>query len=637
MIQRISPSDVVEFCAHSGVGFIHYFCRMYSIEEKVKELIQLIDLEEKAQQEQYKLDQTHTLKTLKAEGLALHPIQVQRKTFGFADYPEVQFSLGFPAEQHFFRDNAPIECFLMGEEPVKGVLLEFNGKSGVVRLHAPDFPDWIEDNGVGIKLSPDTRTTTIMKNSLRGVLKNKTLSNLFEKIYGEQPWHLQYQPNTREVSVSERFNKSQQEAIIAMNSDLPVTIVHGPPGTGKTTTLIEGIKQLVQRGEKVLVSAPSNTAANHIARGLLKAGIKIARVGNAAKVSEDLFPHTPEGYMNDPKIQKEIKDLQIRAAAFRKMALTYKRQFGKAEREQRNLLFKEVRQIRDEIKKIQHYYEEKMMDQAAAVIGTPIGIVDAELFQHKFNTLVIDEAGQCLEPLGWTLFGMAEKHVLAGDPFQLPPTVISQEATQKGFQSSILERFMKVVNPVFLLNIQYRMRPTIAGFSSDYFYEGKLQSAPHLEKDKESLTFIDTAGSGFQENAGENGSSLQNEGELQLVKKLIEELGTELPITFITPYSGQTLAASQQLPSNIKVSTIDSFQGQEQETIIISLVRSNDEGIIGFLSDYRRMNVAMTRAKQKLIVIGDSATIGNDPFYKKFMEYVEKEGVYKSVWEYDLF
>ena len=181
------------------------------------------------------------------------------------------------------------------------------------------------------------------------------------------------------------------------------------------------------------------------------------------------------------------------------------------------------------------------------------------------------------------------------------------------------------------------MRQSIAGFSSAYFYNGLLQTAVHLADNGTHITFIDTAGSGYNETRGTNGMSLQNEGELTIVKKLLEnELPDFSKTAFISPYSGQVAAAQEVLPPGLRVSTIDSFQGQEKENIIVSLVRSNEDGELGFLKDYRRMNVAITRAKEKLYVIGDSATIGADHFFNDFLTYVEKSGCYRTVWEFDL-
>ena len=605
----------------------------------IQRLLKCIDLEEKEQANRYSLNENHSLKALKTEGLALHPIIVTRKNFGYADYPEISFKLSFPPEANLFKDGAAIECFITGEEPVKGVLLSLDGKSGEFRLFAPDFPDWIEDDGVGIKLAPDTRTTSIMKKMLNELEQNKPLFKLFEELH-DDAIRTSQTAIIKNVSLSfknHKLNKSQQDAIAAITQNKTITIVHGPPGTGKTTTLIEAIIQLIKSGEKILVSAPSNTAVDNIAKGLIDQGVKLLRVGNTSKVDEKIFSHTPEGKLNNSKQLKEIKQLKIRAEEFRKMALKYKRSFGKAERKQRNLLFKEVKNIRTEIKKLQAYNEEKLFEEAEVIAGTPIGLYDTKINHLKFQTLVIDEAGQCIEPLAWCIFPLAEKIVLAGDHWQLPPTVLSNEAARLGFNQSILETAIKKVPQVFLLNTQYRMRPAIAGFSSDYFYNKLLLTAAHLQDTGTHITFIDTAGSGYNEKHGADGTSLQNEGELQLVQKLFETENLDpLATAFISPYSGQVTAAKEIFGKQLRISTIDSFQGQEKENIVLSLVRSNDDGDIGFLKDYRRMNVAITRAKEKLFVIGDSATIGADSFYNTFLTYIEKHGSYRTVWEFEL-
>lgn len=284
---------------------------------------------------------------------------------------------------------------------------------------------------------------------------------------------------------------------------------------------------------------------------------------------------------------------------------------------------------------MQAYNEEKLFEEAQVIAGTPIGLYDAGVDHLHFNTLVVDEAGQCIEPLAWCIFPLADKYVLAGDHFQLPPTVLSQEAMRLGFNLSILEKAIASSGNVYLLNTQYRMRPSIAGFSSNYFYNDLLQTAAHLADDGPHITFIDTAGSGNDETHGPDGVSLQNEGELDLLQKLLEEIQPDpLRTAIISPYAGQVSAAKERFTNGYRISTIDSFQGQEQEIVIVSLVRSNDDGEIGFLKDYRRMNVAITRAKEQLYIIGDSATIGADPFYNALLVYTEQRGVYRSVWEF---
>ncbi len=583
-------------------------------------LLKALNEEEKEETRRYSLENGQSLKELKRSGLAMHPIKINRKSFGFADYPEVAFHYPFPFENRHFRDSCPIEVFCPGEESIKGVLLQLDGKKGEIRLFAPDFPDWLEDGDTGIKLSPDVRTLNIMRKALE-VEKSAEL--------------ITAKDNLEQLSVSTWFNPNlndgQKNAVIKMLAESEVALVHGPPGTGKTTTLIEAIRQWTANGKRILVSAPSNAAVDHVATCLPKE-INVLRIGNSIKVKDEILPLTPEGKWAESPLLKNLKKLKIRAEQLRKMALQYKRNFGKAEREQRSLLFKEVNNIRKEIKDLKKQTEAEWHDKAQVILGTPVAIVDQHYDYNSFDVLIIDEAAQCIEPLAWALFPFASKIVLAGDPFQLPPTILSQKASDLGLNISVLERFLPAGFPIYFLPLQYRMPKNIAEFSSQYFYENRLESyKPEMES---SLLFYDTAGAGYDEQQGDEGMSLKNEGEALAVAKIIEQENlSHEKIVILSPYSGQISYLRESLDKSIRCSTIDSFQGQEKEIVIISLVRSNADQNIGFLSDYRRMNVAMTRAKEKLILIGDSATLGNDSFYSSFLDYAEKQGAYRSVWE----
>ena len=272
-----------------------------------------------------------------------------------------------------------------------------------------------------------------------------------------------------------------------------------------------------------------------------------------------------------------------------------------------------------------------MVDTISVIVGTPVGIYEFHKKNELFDVLIIDESGQLVEPLAWTIIPLAERVILAGDPFQLPPTILSKEAEKQELGISILERVYPHCQGVFLLDVQYRMPPEIVSFSNQYFYQNRVQS--FKESIVDTICFYDTAGTGFEEEFGDDGGSLKNTGEADLVKAVIDNIEFKNEIVVISPYSGQVKLLQEILDSKIKVSTIDSFQGQESEIVILSLVRSNDTGEIGFLKDYRRMNVALTRAKSKLIVIGDSATLSLDSFYQQFLDYIEQVQGYKSAWE----
>ena len=359
------------------------------------------------------------------------------------------------------------------------MLLSLVGKKGEVRLYASSFPDWLEESGVGVKLSPDHRTNEVLRDSITQLQGNEKLYEIFRNFHKDEVWdNLHTHSDVVELDFqNKRLNSSQINAVKAIVNNIDLSIVHGPPGTGKTTTLIEAVQQLVKIGEKIIVSAPTNTAVDNIAKGLIKENVKVLRVGNLTKVDDLIFPFTAEGALQNSKQLKEIKKLKIRAEELRKMASKYKRNFGKDERVQRDLLYKEVKLIRKQIKDERKHFEYQLYKEANVVLGTPIGLNDFISSDHKFNTLIIDEAGQCLEPQAWVLFAHADKFVLAGDHLQLPPLVFSQDAIDLDYNKSILELGFQKTKNIYFLDTQYRMKSYIAAFSSNYFYNGELKTA----------------------------------------------------------------------------------------------------------------------------------------------------------------
>jgi superfamily I DNA and/or RNA helicase len=605
-----------------------------SADEHIDSIISCIHLEEKAQKEQFDALGSTSLKELRHAGLALHPLRIKRRSYGFADYPEFNFALPYPNDSSNFRDGAQIEVFFPGEESIKAILLGFDGRAGDVRLLTNDFPDWIDD-GAALRLAPDAHTTEVMLRSMEKVRQTPTLNALFTTIHSPSSEKNSEKSGSTDLSwFNSRLNKSQQEAVSSVFDDTDLLIVHGPPGTGKTTTLVEAVQQLVAEGKRVLVCAPGNAAVDHFAKNLLGKVKRMVRIGNNARIDESLFPYTIEGILKDSDQAKEIKKMKIRAEELRKMAHQYKRHFGKDERDQRKLLMNAVREIRTYIRKSRDHEERKAIENAQVILGTPVGIWDALVPDLSMDVVIIDEAGQCLEPLAWAVLPKAEKRILAGDHLQLPPTVLSEEAQKKGFNRSILETAFSSVPSVFLLDTQYRMRKSIAGFSSKHFYENKLVTPESLDNIGDHFLFYDTAGAGLNEETSDERPGYANSGEMNLVLQLIEKLELDKSQTaFISPYSSQIALAKENLSSEIRCSTIDSFQGQEMHTIIISLVRSNEKGQVGFLSDHRRINVAMTRAKERLIMIGDSSTLCSDSFFSSLIEYSESIEAYHSCFE----
>lgn len=354
---------------------------------------------------------------------------------------------------------------------------------------------------------------------------------------------------------------------------------------------------------------------------------------------------------------KEVKRLKKQAASYKDMAHKYKRHFGKAEREQRKALFEEAHKIMKEVENTEQYIVNDLLSRAQVITATLVGANHYTVRHLKYKTVVIDEAGQALEPACWIPILKGRKVVLAGDHCQLPPTIKSQEAAQKGLSTTLLEKCVQLYpEAVVLLEAQYRMHEMIMAYSSGVFYDNRLKAhssvAGHLLfAEDRPLLFIDTAGCGYDEK--QDGTSTTNPEEAAFLLRHLTQLVTDLSaryqtghfptIAVISPYKQQVELLKELLqhsrtlqayPGNISVNTIDSFQGQERDIVYIGMTRSNADNKIGFLADIRRMNVAMTRARKKLVVIGDSATLSQFPFYAEFIAYAEARNAWQSAWEF---
>jgi len=449
------------------------------------------------------------------------------------------------------------------------------------------------------------------------------------------------------------LNESQQEAVTHALQTEDFSIIHGPPGTGKTTAVIELIRQAVHRQEKVLATAPSNAAVDNLLERLAHHGVNVVRLGNPIRVPELLWPHTLNGKVaNHPNIKLAAKYTQQARELFHKVDRYTRAKPAPGEkrayRQEAKALLAEARTLEDQA-------VEQIIDQADVVCSTLTGLSYRRLKERTFTWGIIDEAAQAEEPSTWIPMRWVERVVLAGDHCQLPPTVISTRAQREGLGISLMERLIDLYDDQQIsrrLTTQYRMHETIMGFSSTAFYEGSLVAADsvshHLLTDLPNITadplttaslhYIDTAGASYDESAEEDTASRLNPQEADLlVKKLQTLLDLGVPaemIGIITPYGGQARHLRELIPAEeIEISTVDGFQGREKEVILISLVRSNPDGEIGFLTDTRRINVALTRARRHLLVIGDSATITAHPFYQDLITYFEQTGAYKSVWE----
>lgn len=448
---------------------------------------------------------------------------------------------------------------------------------------------------------------------------------------------------------NKNLNPSQVEAVQFALSAEDVAILHGPPGTGKTTTLVELIKQINRNGQSVLAVAPSNLGVDNLLEKLIAAGAHAIRLGHPARVTPQLREHTLDLLVENHPDIKIANKLMRDAYALRDQSFKYTR--AKPERGEKQAMRDEAKEMLREARQIEEQITSGILIKARIICATATGLDRERLEGKHFDWCIMDEAGQCTEPAAWIPIQYAQRLVLAGDHCQLPPTVVSPEAMRGGFHISLMERLLNNNAPRKMLDVQYRMHQDIMNFSSDIFYDGHLQAddavrtalladLPYVTSS--SLTdcpihFIDTAGASYDEESEPDGTSRLNPLEADLVVKKVNEL-MELgvppeDIAVISPYSAQVKLLREKIKHEIEIDSVDGFQGREKEVILVSLVRSNRDGDVGFLADTRRMNVALTRARRKLIVIGDSATITAHPFYEKLVKYFEAVGAYHSVWE----
>ena len=517
----------------------------------------------------------------------------------------------------------------------------------------PDNGQLIDVQGaenVGIQLFFDETSYKMMFEALDRVIRAKgRLGYLRDLFYSQQkaetfsfaPMHFPY------------LNKTQEDAVNKVLRAKDVAIVHGPPGTGKTTTLVEAIYETLRRESQVLVCAQSNMAVDWISEKLVDRGVNVLRIGNPTRVNDKMLSFTYErrfeahpDYELLWAIRKAIRDLRAH------------RKRGDEKYHQK------LERLKERATELEVRINAQLFGEARVIASTLVGSANRLLEGQKFGTLFIDEAAQALEAACWIPIRRVSRVVLAGDHCQLPPTIKSYAALKAGLGKTLMERIVEnKPEVVTLLKMQYRMNEEIMRFSSDWFYGNQVESAPEvkyrsiLDLDIP-MTWVDTsvfqteslATSQFstlssqlfkEEFVGENFGRI-NKAEAELTLMALEEyfkkigkqriLEERLDVGVISPYRAQVQYLRRLFKKKeffkpfrhlISVNTVDGFQGQERDIILISLVRANDEGQIGFLRDLRRMNVAITRARMKLIILGDASTMTRHPFYKKLYEYID--------------
>ena len=597
-------------------------------------------------------------------GLAWYPIAIRDTELMRGDYLSVEVERTTHQDiAHQLRFGSPAALFSNHDpanDRVEGTITFQGGNRLKLTLRTDELPDWARDGKLGIDLLFDDNSYTEMFGALRqaaALAEKREEGRLVRILTTPAPPAFEEAPPPIPAAASQ-LNSSQQAAVANILAAVDLAIVHGPPGTGKTTTLVAAIRALTQRDEgPILVVAPSNTAVDLLSEKLADAGLPVLRIGNPAKVSDKLFSLTLDSRMAEHSAMREIRKLKKRAAEFKDMAHKYKRNFGPAEREQRKALFDEARNLMKEVERTEQYILDDIIGKARVITATLVGANHYTVRNLKYTTTVIDEAGQALEPACWIPILKAPRLVLAGDHCQLPPTVKSDEAARGGLATTLLEKCVALhPGAVTLLEEQYRMHEQIMGYSSQVFYASRLKAhatvAGHtLFSDIAPLNFIDTAGCGFDERP--EGTGIVNPEEAAFLVRHVTQLLQNLDsrgngpmrptVAIISPYRNQVhllqelVAAApifREWSDRLSVNTIDSFQGQERDIVYIGMTRSNADNRVGFLSDIRRMNVAMTRARKRLVVIGDSATLSRVPFYEGFIAYAQQHEAYQSAWEF---
>ncbi|MBQ3361894.1 MAG: AAA family ATPase, partial [Prevotella sp.] len=488
---------------------------------------------------------------------------------------------------------------------------------------------------LGVQLSFDETSYRTMMDALDRAIKGKgRLGYLRDLFYSHQ------KPETF-VFPSLHFpylNTTQEEAVNMVLRAKDVAIVHGPPGTGKTTTLVEAIRETLMCENQVLVCAQSNMAVDWISEKLVDRGINVLRIGNPTRVNDKMLSFTYErrfeahpDYTQLWAIRKAIRDLR-----------------GHRKRGDEKF-HQKLESLKSRATELEIRINSDLFGEARVIASTLVSSANRLLDGQKFGTLFIDEAAQALEAACWIPMRRVSRVVLAGDHCQLPPTVKSIAALKAGLGKTLMERIVEIhPEAVTLLRMQYRMNDDIMRFSSNYFYEGKVESAPEVKY--RSILDLDTPiewkdTSLLDEKEQFVGESFgrinKAEAELTLdtLQHYFERIGKQrllderIDVGIISPYRAQVQYLRRLLMKReyfkpfrrlISVNTVDGFQGQERDVIIISLVRSNDEGQIGFLRDLRRMNVAITRARMKLIILGDKNTLTRHPFYRQLWQYIQQ-------------
>ncbi len=637
--------------------------------EKLKHTLQLLQLERQADLEQYRQKVLmRSLHQRTKEGVTWYPVRLLRDYIGTGERVMIEVEKTNLLDQpHSFQSGKSVSFFTNAsgkpeKQHVNGVINYVRDNMMTITINGDDLPDWIDDGSLGVDVMFDEMTYREMEYALKKVLEaeDNRVAELREILLGNSKFQVSDFKSSAICNLKSEIsylNESQNEALKKVVETPDVAFVHGPPGTGKTTTIVEAIKLTIQEEKQVLVSAPSNAAIDLLVEKLSAQGLNALRIGHPARVTEQSLSKTLDVKISEHAHFGELRSLRRKMEQIRHQAGQYKRNFGHKEREQRRQLREEAKLLKSDADMLEFYIINDLLNNADAVCCTLVGSSHPVLKGRKFKTVFIDEAGQALEPACWIPLLKSQRVVFAGDHCQLPPTIKSLEAAKQGLAKTLFEKGIeKYPALASMLTVQYRMHESIMQFPSHYFYKDGLIAHESvrlklLRAYEQPIEFIDTAGCGYAEKQDPETLSRFNKEEAELlihqIEKLVESIGTaawldeQITLGIITPYSAQVDQLQhltegseilEPLHRLISINTVDAFQGQERDVIAISFVRSNEKSEVGFLSDIRRTNVAITRARKKLIMAGDSATLGANPFYSELVEFLQQNGFYKSAY-----
>lgn len=645
---------------------------------KAKEILDhYLKLIEQERQEERRLYRERFLETpievRQKKGLTWYPVYLGEVKVGLGDRLIAEIERSSPSSNPGIFQVGSIASLWSNADPrakhkpfLTGVITKSGESSIHIALDVDELPDWTDDEHLGLDLYYDERTFDEMAKALKAVrdARGDRTAELRDILFGEAQPYAYPSPST---VVLPSLNASQNQALQLVDRAHDLAILHGPPGTGKTHTLIRTIVHTLKSESQVLVCAASNLAVDLLVERLAEEGVNVVRLGHPARISEIVLKQSLDVRAAIHPAHKDIKHLRREADRTRKQALKFKRTFGREQRQQRKAMLWEARELQREAKRLERNIISEVLDRAQVIACTLAGAAGSLMERRHFKTLFMDEGAQAMLPAALIPLLKADRVVFAGDHCQLPPTVKSREAARDGLAESLFERAIRLhPEAATMLQTQYRMHEQIMGFSSAQFYAGELQAAPEvaswtMDQGKgeallaQPLHFVDTAGCGYEEFLNPESLSTSNPGEADLVLRHISKLLALLPkpdpedleaapsIGIISPYKDQVKLLRREAQDTkalwpwlkrISIDTVDGFQGQERDIIYISLVRSNPQGVIGFLSDTRRMNVALTRARKKLVVVGDSATLAGHAFYQAFLDYVDSVEAYTSAWEF---